>query len=109
MTGWRVASLVLLALLVALLGSSYGNMRVAIGGAVALFLISFAFRYWRDVGRIPPDPETTDVTDRDLRYICSMCGLELRVEIAARDRAPTHCGESMELVTGSGRTPLRPV
>ena len=43
-----------------------------------------------------------DVAKYELRYVCTMCGLELKVEKAARDKAPTHCMEPMVLVTGHG-------
>jgi hypothetical protein len=109
MTTSRIAALIAIGLAVALLGDAYGHLRVAIGGAVFLFLTSFAFKYWRAVGLIPPETETHDVSDQDLRYVCTMCGLELRVEVAARDKAPTHCAEPMKLLTGPGSTPLRPV
>ena len=57
----------------------------------------------------PPDPELADVTAYGLKYICSMCGLELRVEKVAQDKPPRHCGEAMELVHEGGRPPLRPL
>ena len=109
MTAWRMGALVLIGLLVALLGESYGYLRVLVGSLVFFGLLSFGFKYWRDVGLIPPDPETKDVREQDLRYVCSVCGLELRIEVAARDKAPNHCGEAMQLVTGSGGAPLRTV
>lgn len=97
----RVAASAAVVLLVAGLGATYGYGRVLVGAVVFLALLSFGFKYWRDVGLIPPDPETEDVRAYDLRYVCSMCGLELRVEVAARDKAPTHCMEPMELRSGS--------
>lgn len=109
MTGWRATAVSLIGLLVALLGSEYGYVRVLIGSTVFFALLGFGFKYWRDVGLIPPEPETQDVRAQDLRYICSVCGLELRVEVAARDKAPNHCGEAMELLTGPGRAPSRPI
>ena len=91
------------------LGEAYGYLRSAVGIAVFLILLMFGFKYWRDVGLIPPEPERTDVSDQGLKYVCSMCGLELRVEKAARDKAPSHCMEPMVLVREGGRPPLRPV
>lgn len=90
------------------LGQAFGFLRAAVGLAVLMALLVFGFKYWRDVGLIPPEPEVTDVSDFDLKYVCRVCGLELRVEVAAKDKAPTHCGEPMELVSG-GTPPLRPV
>lgn len=109
MTAPRAVALVVVALLVAALGPSFGYVRVLLGSLVFLALLWFGFKYWRDVGLIPPEPQTEDVSDQDLRYLCAVCGLELKVEVAARDRAPTHCGEAMQLVTGSGRPPLRSI
>ena len=54
--------------------------------------------------------ETEDVSEEGLRYVCRMCGLELKVETATTDRAPTHCREKMELINvGGSPPPLRPV
>jgi hypothetical protein len=97
-----------LGIAVVALGEQFGYLRAAIGVGVFAFLLTFGFRYARDMGRIPPDPEQTDVRDQGLKYVCSVCGLELRVEIAARDKAPNHCGEPMELIREGG-VPLRPV
>ena len=91
------------------LGEAYGYLRSAVSIAVFLVLVMLGFKYWRDVGLIPPEPERTDVSDQGLKYVCSMCGLELRVEIAARERAPTHCMEPMRLVREGEQAPLRPV
>ena len=91
------------------LGQSFGYVRAGIAIVVFTGVFVFGFRYWRDVGRFPPEAEPTDVSDQGLKYVCRMCGLELRVEIAARDRAPTHCGESMQLVKDGEQVPLRPV
>jgi hypothetical protein len=90
------------------LGEAFGYLRAAIGLALLTGLLLFGFKYWRDVGLIPPEAELTDVSEFDLKYICRVCGLELRVEVAAKDKAPTHCGEPMELVSG-GAPPLRPI
>ena len=101
------AVLVLVIALVA--ASSEGCLRV--GAAISMFLIIA----WVGISRlqkyrtIPPDPELTDVSEYGLKYVCTMCGLELKVEVAARDKAPTHCGEPMVLERTGGRPPLRPL
>lgn len=105
----RVAAVVAIGVVVALLGGSFGYVRTSIAAVIFIGLMTFAYKYWRDVGLIPPETETRDVSEQDLRYVCSMCGLELRVEVAARDKAPTHCAEPMQLVGGTQRAPLRPV
>ena len=93
---------------IVLLGQAYGYARAAVAVVAFLAVFLFGFRYWRDVGLFPPEPEKTDVSDQGLRYVCGICGLELKVEIAARDKAPTHCAEPMQLIS-EGRAPLRPV
>ena len=102
--------LVILAVVaVAVLGSFYGYIRAAVGVAMFFGIAYFGVRYVAQLGVIPPEPEIADVRDYGLKYVCRMCGLELRVEKAARDKAPTHCMEPMELVREGGRPPLRPV
>jgi hypothetical protein len=63
------------------------------------------FSYFRAAGEAPPEPEATR-TEGDLKYVCKVCGLELRVEVATTDAAPTHCREKMVPVTQSGLRPL---
>ncbi|MDQ3914548.1 MAG: hypothetical protein M3323_04335 [Actinomycetota bacterium] len=96
-------------LVIALLGRSFGYLRAAV--AVAMFFAIFyvGFSYFRSAGEAPPDPDVEDVGDEGLRYVCTMCGLELKVEVAASDRAPSHCREKMVLVQGRRPPPLRPV
>jgi hypothetical protein len=91
------------------LGYYFGYVRVAIAGVVFLLLFSFALRQVRSLASAPPDPEVTDVSEYGLRYVCTMCGLELKVEVAARDKAPTHCMEPMKLVRVGGKPPLTTV
>lgn len=104
-----VPVLVLLALLITL-GIAFGYIRVLVVflvGATALWL---GVSYFRAAGEVPPDPETADVSDSELRYVCTVCGLELKVEVATTDRAPSHCREKMVLVrAGDTPPPLRPV
>jgi hypothetical protein len=87
----------------------FGYVRAT--GAVAMFVVILVVgaRYLRSIVTLLPEPEVADVSDMGLKYICTMCGLELRVERAARDKAPTHCMEPMVLVREGGRPPLRPV
>ncbi|MGH2787200.1 MAG: hypothetical protein ACRDJV_04735 [Actinomycetota bacterium] len=92
-----------------LFGTLYGYVRAAIG-----ILMFFAIVYWGlrasySAVTYEPEPEATDVSDLDLRYVCTMCGLELKVEVAARDRAPKHCGEPMQLIQSGGKPPLHSV
>lgn len=98
------------AILVVVLGYFYGFGRAAIALAMAAGILYLGYSYFSAAGQVPPDVETEDVSDEGLMYVCRMCGLELRVETATTERAPTHCREKMELVNvATGRTPLRPV
>ena len=97
------------AVLVAVLGSQFGYLRAAIALAMAWGILYVGLSYFGSAGEVPPDPEVEDVSDGSLRYVCTMCGLELKIEVAASDRAPSHCREKMVLVQGGGRPPLKPV
>lgn len=96
------------ALLVAAL-SPYGFLRTLLAVAMGLLILVFGIKYIHSVVSSPPEPEIADVSDYGLRYVCTMCGLELKVEVAAKDRAPSHCMEPMVLVRSGGKPPLRPV
>lgn len=95
--------------LIVLLGRSFGYIRAAVALAMAGAILYVGLSYFRSAGEVPPDPEVEDVSDNSLRYVCTMCGLELKVEVAASDRAPSHCREKMVLVHGGGHPPLKPV
>ncbi|HVM35784.1 MAG TPA: hypothetical protein VM784_10610 [Actinomycetota bacterium] len=91
------------------LGEGYGYVRAAVGMAMFVAIFLFGARWIRSAVESPLEPEVADVSDYGLKYVCTMCGLELKVEVAARDKAPTHCMEPMVLVRSGGRPPLRPV
>jgi hypothetical protein len=101
----RFIPLILALGLVVLLGEIFGYVRAIVG--VVLFYLVFvvSVRYMDFLVSAPPDPEVADVSGYGLKYVCTMCGLELRVEVAAKDRPPTHCMEPMVLVRDQGRTP----
>jgi hypothetical protein len=105
----RLVLAVLSLVAVAALTPSYGLPRSAVGVALFVAILTFGYKYWRDVGLIPPEPDLEDVSDHGLKYVCTVCGLELKVEKASKDKAPTHCGEKMELVRSGGKPPLKPV
>ncbi|MFN2526343.1 MAG: hypothetical protein ABR505_08780 [Actinomycetota bacterium] len=92
-----VAAVTGLALLV-WMGATYGWLRALIAALLFLAIFVFGSRYFFALLQAPPEPELADVSGYDLKYVCSMCGLQLKVEVAAKDRAPTHCGEPMELI-----------
>ncbi len=94
----KVALAIFLIALTALLGGSYGYLRVGAGLLMATGALYLGFIYFRAAGEVPPDEEAEELEDPGFKYVCSMCGLELRVEVASTDRAPTHCREKMQLV-----------
>ncbi|MCA1703877.1 MAG: hypothetical protein LC808_11675 [Actinobacteria bacterium] len=87
----------------------YGFLRAGIASAMFLGIAMVGTRFVRQMVVAPPEPEVTDVSEYGLKYVCENCGLELRVEKAARDRPPTHCTEAMTLVREDGKPPLRPI
>jgi hypothetical protein len=105
----RAVAALLAGIALVVLGQSFGYVRAGVAIVVFLAVFLFGFKYWRDVGMIPPEPERTDVSEQGLKYVCTMCGLELRIEVAARDRAPTHCAEPMQLIRDGDPAPLRSV
>jgi hypothetical protein len=107
--GLKASLIGLLALLIVTLGELYGYLRAVIGLAMFLGIVVVGIRWIHSAVTSPPEPELADVSDYGLKYVCSMCGLELKVEIAAKDKPPTHCMEPMMLVRSGGRPPLRPV
>lgn len=80
------------------LGLAFGFARALIAVTMFLVIAALGIRRVRKAVSLPPDPEIADVSDYGLKYVCTMCGLELKIETAARDRPPTHCMEPMVLV-----------
>ena len=98
------------AILLVVLGYFFGFGRAAIALLIAAGILYLGVSYFGAAASVPPDVEEEDVSDQGLRYVCRMCGLELKVETATTDRAPTHCREKMELINvASDGPPLRPV
>src|SRR4030081_3681117 len=75
-------------------------LRVLVGAVLFVVVASLGIGYFRPVGNPPPpDPEPLAVhPGLRLAYVCDMCGLELAVLKVAKERAPKHCGETMNLV-----------
>lgn len=65
-----------------------------------LFIAWFGIGFFRQLGNPPPPDLPPDEVDPALRlaYVCEMCGLELAVVKAAKDKAPKHCSEPMVLI-----------
>ena len=91
------------------LGEAFGYLRAGLAIVAGLLLFSMGLRQIRSLANAPPEPEVADVSDYGLKYVCTVCGLELKVEVAARDKAPSHCMEPMELVRVGGKPPLTTV
>ena len=100
-----VAALALLVVVV-MLGIAFGYLRALVALAFAAGVLWLGTSYFKAAGEVPPEPEAEDVSGSELKYVCPVCGLELRVEVATTDRAPRHCREAMILV---GAPPLRPL
>lgn len=101
--------LILGAVFIAGVGPFFGYGRAAIAFLIAAPILALGIGYFRSAGNSLPEPVAEEVSASDLRYVCSVCGLELKVLIATNDRAPTHCREHMELVTVPGAPPLKSV
>jgi hypothetical protein len=90
--------LIALVAIVAVLGTSFGYLRAVIGVMMFAGIAYVGLRWIAAAVESPPEPELFDVGDYGLKYVCTMCGLELKVEVAAKDKPPTHCMEPMVLV-----------
>ncbi|HET7481493.1 MAG TPA: hypothetical protein VFK89_01400 [Actinomycetota bacterium] len=90
-------------------GPAFGWWRATVAFLVAALVIWLGVSYFRSAGQSAPEPPIEEVADDDLRYVCSMCGLELKILVATNDRAPTHCREKMKLVDRSGKPVLKSV
>ena len=109
--GRAAGPLVIVAALVAVgvLGYLYGFLRASLAVLMFLAIVLVGTRFVRQMVIAPPEPEVADVSAYGLKYVCENCGLELKVEKAAKDRPPSHCTEPMKLVREGGGPPLRPV
>jgi hypothetical protein len=108
-SGSRIIAIAGLIVLFFVAGHFYGYPRALVAALMFGLILGWGVRKLVKISNSPPEPELTDVKEYGLRYVCSVCGLELKVEVAARDKAPTHCGEAMVLTRDEGRPPLRAV
>lgn len=78
--------------------SGLGRLLVAI--AIGLGVLWFGVGYFRQLGNPPPPDPGPMAVDPGLQlaYECEMCGLELALVKAGKEKAPRHCGEKMVLV-----------
>jgi hypothetical protein len=81
-------------------GRISGTGRILFAAAMAIAIAVFGIGYFRQLTHPPPpDPAPMEVDPRlRLAYVCEMCGLELAVVMAAKEKPPKHCGEPMVLV-----------
>jgi hypothetical protein len=93
-----VLVLIALVAILGVLGTAYGYVRAGIGILMFAGIAYAGVRWIASAVDSPPEPELYDVGEYGLKYVCTMCGLELKVEVAAKDKAPTHCMEPMVLV-----------
>jgi hypothetical protein len=103
-----LAAVAVLTLAILLAGTS-GFFRIVAAVLMAVIILATGLRRLRRYRTLLPEPEPADVSRYDLRYRCTVCGLELKVEVATTDKPPTHCGEPMELIREGGRPPLHSV
>lgn len=93
-----------------LLGIAFGYVRAGLALGFAGIVLWLGTSYFKAAGEVPPEPDAEDVSSSSLKYVCTVCGLELKVEVATTDRPPRHCREAMVLVReGSAPPPLRPI
>lgn len=104
---WGLLAISLASLI--LLARPFGYLRSGVAVVLFLGIAWLGLSYFRAAGEVPPDPEPEDVSSSELHYVCTTCGLELKVEVATTGRAPTHCREPMVLLSSGGKPPLRPV
>lgn len=87
-------------LLLTVVGDVSGAWRIAVAVVMGVGIAWLGFGYVRHLTNPPPpDPEPLRVDpELHLSYLCEMCGMELAVVSVAKERAPKHCGESMQLI-----------
>jgi hypothetical protein len=102
-----LAGLMAVVIFVAAAGEFFGYLRAGIAVAMFAVIAWLGVSYFSGARQAPSGPEPEELGDEEIHYVCSMCGLDVRVEIAGVDRPPTHCREPMKLV--ASRPPLRPV
>lgn len=90
-----IASLVWL-----LVGNSTGIGRFVVALLMSVVIGWFGIGYFRQLAHAPPADQEPMHVDPSLRltYVCEICGMELAVIVAAKERAPRHCSEAMVLI-----------
>lgn len=76
-------------------------VKIVIGLAFAYLVLRIGFWLLRGLANpLPPPPPAGEMRRVNLRYRCSLCGVELRMTAAPDEDPPPprHCMEEMELV-----------
>ena len=76
-------------------------LKVLIGLAFAYVVLKVGFWILRGMANpLPPPPPAGEMRRVNLRYRCSLCGVELKMTVAPDEDPPPprHCTEDMELV-----------
>ena len=73
--------------------------------AIGLFLVRFIWKVGFGMLRsmttsLPPPPPTGEMRRINVRYRCSLCGVELRLTMAPDEQPPPprHCLEDMDVI-----------
>jgi hypothetical protein len=75
--------------------------KFAVGLTFAWLLVRFGISMLRGMGRpLPEPPPAGELRRVNLRYRCSLCGIELKMTLANDELppAPRHCQEDMDLL-----------
>jgi hypothetical protein len=84
-------------------GGRYGLQTMCEGGGIVLmrYIWKFGFGMLRSMtSSIPPPPPSGEMRKINVRYRCSVCGVELRVVMAPDEEPPPpkHCLEEMDVI-----------
>jgi len=74
---------------------------IAVAVVAGVLIIRVGIAMLRSMGTpLPPPPPPGEMRRVNLRYRCSICGVELKMTLAADEEpeAPRHCQEDMDLV-----------
>jgi hypothetical protein len=76
--------------------------KLVVGAVLVYVALRIGFAILRMLATpIPPPPPSGEMRRMNLRYRCSVCGVELRLTAAPNEEpeAPRHCMEDMELTS----------
>lgn len=76
-------------------------LKIVLSVVLFLVILRMGIAVLRALARpIPPPPPSGELRKVNLRYRCTICGIELKVTAAPEEdpEAPRHCMEDMQLV-----------